>query len=95
MPISIDIFFLIYLICSLHITFSTKRSVQCRGISWFVANPFMFNVFLLGKNDVGYIPRTSSRPLYILPNRDISKTLIINLSLNVKGNHMYLVKKYV
>ena len=35
-----------------------------RGFSWFVANPFNFNV-LQAKNDVGYIPRTSS-PGYTL-----------------------------
>ena len=41
-----------------------SKGLLVRGFSWFVANPFIFNV-LLGKNDVGYIPRTSSPPSYL------------------------------
>ena len=37
---------------------------------WFVPNPFIFNV-LLGKNDVGYIPRTSSPHHTIVANSHI------------------------
>ena len=45
-----------------NITYS-KGLLVC-GFSWFVANPFIFNV-LLGKNDFGYIPLTSSPPSYL------------------------------
>ena len=36
-----------------------SKGLLVRGFSWFVANPFIFSVLLV-KNDVGYIPRTSS-----------------------------------
>ena len=40
---------------------AANKGLLVRGFSWFVANPFIFNV-LLGQNDVGHIPRTSSPP---------------------------------
>ena len=39
--------------------YTHNRGLLVCVISWFVTNPFIFNV-LLGKNDVGYKPRTSS-----------------------------------
>ena len=41
----------------------SKGLLVC-GISWIVANPFILNV-LQGKNDVEYIPQTSSPPSYL------------------------------
>ena len=40
---------------------AANKGLLVRGFSWLVANPFVFNV-LLGKNDVGHIPQTSSPP---------------------------------
>ena len=45
----------------MHYTYS--KGLLVRGFSWFVAKPFIFKVFLW-KNDVGYIPQTSSPPSY-------------------------------
>ena len=40
---------------------AANKGLLVRGFSRLVANPFIFNV-LLGQNDVGHIPETSSPP---------------------------------